>query len=142
MGLRVARVATSRTSFTMAMLGAASGVALILGIVGIYGVVSYVVSQRIREIGVRMALGASASEVQGMVLKQGVGLAAAGIVAGLVGAALMSSFLASLLFGVRPVDPVTYGSVAAMLAAVSVLATWLPARRAASVDPVQALRQE
>ncbi len=89
-----------------------------------------------------MALGASASEVQSMVLRQGVGLAASGIAAGLVGAALMSSFLASLLFGVRAVDPVTYGSVATMLAAVSVLATWLPARRAASVDPVQALRQE
>jgi len=138
----VVRRATSRTSFTMAVLGVASGVALILGIVGIYGVVSYVVSQRTREIGVRMALGASASEVQSMVLRQGVGLSAAGIIVGLVGAVLMSSFLASLLFGVRPVDPLTYGAVATTLALASVLATWLPARRAASVDPVRALRQE
>ena len=77
-----------------------------------------------------------------MVLRQGVGLSAAGIIVGLGGAALMSSFLASLLFGVRPVDPLTYGAVATTLALASVLATWLPARRAASVDPVRALRQE
>jgi ABC-type antimicrobial peptide transport system permease subunit len=138
----VASSAMAQTSFTMAMLGAASGIALLLGLVGIYGVVSYVVSQRTREIGVRMALGATSSKVQGMVVGQGVRLAAFGVVAGLVGAGILSTIMASLLFGVSAHDPLTYVGTALALAAAAVLASWLPARRAAGVDPSRALRAE
>jgi putative ABC transport system permease protein len=138
----VARASAAATSFTMAILGAASLVALLLGLIGIYGVVSYVVSQRTREIGVRMALGASGASVRRMVVRQGVGLAAIGIVAGLVIAFWASRLMDSLLYGVSARDPVTYGLVAVTLLAVAALASWLPARRAAGVDPTTALRQE
>ena len=137
----VAKQATARTSFTVAMLGVASGVALLLGMIGIYGVISYVVSQRTREIGVRMALGAAAPGVRTMVVKQGMGLAAVGIVAGLVGAWLMSSVMTSLLFGVSATDPATYAAVALLLSLVAAVASWLPAQRAVGVDPARALRQ-
>jgi putative ABC transport system permease protein len=138
----VARASAAATSFTMAILGAASLVALLLGLVGIYGVVSYVVSQRTREIGVRMALGASAASVRRMVVRQGVGLTGIGIGAGLVIALWASRLMDSLLYGVSSRDPVTYGLVAVTLLAVAALASWLPARRAAGVDPATALRQE
>ena len=138
----VSRQATARTSFTVAMLGVASGVALLLGMIGIYGVISYVVSQRTREIGVRMALGASAPEVRGMVVRQGMGLAGVGVLVGLVGAWLMSSVMTSLLFGTSATDPVTYASVALALTLVAGIASWLPAQRAAAVDPAKALRQD
>jgi putative ABC transport system permease protein len=138
----VARASAAATSFTMAILGAASMVALILGLVGIYGVVSYVVSQRTREIGVRMALGASGASVRRMVARQGVGLAGIGVGAGLVIAFWASRLMDSLLFGVSSRDPATYGLVAVTLLAVAALASWLPARRAAGVDPAMALRQE
>jgi predicted permease len=131
-----------RTSFTMVVLGAASLVALLLGIIGIYGVVSYVVSQRTREIGVRMALGAAASSVRGMVLRQGLAVAGIGVVAGLVAAFAFSRLLTSLLYGISAVDPLTYAAVAALLAAVAAVASWLPAVRAAGVDPAEALRNE
>ncbi len=134
--------ATAGTSFTMAMLGAASGIALLLGVVGIYGVISYVVSQRTREIGVRMALGASAPSVRRMVVRQGMVLALAGAGVGLVVAGSLSRLMASLLFGVSALDPLTYGGVAASLLLVAMLASWLPARRAAAVDPSRALREE
>jgi len=134
--------ATARTSFTMALLGAASGIALILGLVGIYGVISYIVSQRTREIGVRMALGASAPLVRGMVVRQGLTLTAVGVVVGLVAAGLLSSLMSSLLFGVSATDPLTYGGVALALVAVAAAASWLPAMRAAGVDPSHALRAE
>ena len=125
----------------MAMFAVASAVALLLGMVGIYGVISYVVSQRTREIGVRMALGASAPEVRRMVVRQGMGLAAVGVGAGLVGAWLMSSVMTSLLFGVSATDPLTYASVALALFFVAGIASWLPAQRAAGVDPSRALGQ-
>jgi len=134
--------ATARTSFTMAMLGAASGIALLLGLVGIYGVISYVVTQRTREIGVRMALGATGAGVRGMVVKQGLGLTLLGVAVGLLAAGALSSVMSSVLFGVSALDPVTYGSVAAVLVAVAVMASWIPAERAASVDPSTALREE
>ncbi|MGW8267403.1 MAG: FtsX-like permease family protein, partial [Longimicrobiales bacterium] len=134
--------ATARTSFTMAMLGAASGIALLLGLVGIYGVVSYVVAQRTKEIGVRMALGATGSSVRGMVVRQGLGLATVGVALGLLAAGLLSSVMSSILFGVSALDPLTYGAVAVALVAVAVLASWIPAVRAASVDPSSALREE
>jgi putative ABC transport system permease protein len=138
----VARASAAATSFTMAILGAASLVALLLGLVDIYGVVSYVVAQRTREIGVRMALGASAASVRRMVVRQGLGLAGIGIVAGLIIAFWASRLMDSLLYGVSSRDPVTYGLVAFTLLAVAALASWLPARRAAGVDPATALREE
>jgi predicted lysophospholipase L1 biosynthesis ABC-type transport system permease subunit len=134
--------AMSSTSFAMALLGAASGIALLLGIVGIYGVVSYVVSQRTREIGVRMALGATAPSVRGMVVRHGLLLAGVGALVGLLAAGALSSVLKSLLYGVTPTDPVTYGAVAAALVLVSLAATWIPAARAAAVDPARALRAD
>ena len=132
----------ARTSFTLVMLGIAAAVALFLGSVGIYGVISYVVSQRTREIGVRMAIGAEAGDVSRMVLKQALMLAVGGVVIGLVGAIGLTRLMSSLLFGVSPMDPVTFGSVALCLSAVAVFASYLPARRAAKVDPVVALRFE
>jgi predicted permease len=138
----VFRSATARSSFTMALLGAASGVALLLGLVGIYGVISYIVSQRTREIGVRMALGASAPTVRGMVVRQGLTLAAWGVGIGLVAAAALSSVMGSILFGVSAKDPITYALVALALVAVALLASWIPATRAAGVNPSHALRVE
>jgi ABC-type antimicrobial peptide transport system permease subunit len=138
----VFRAATARTSFTMTMLGAASAIALLLGLVGIYGVISYVVSQRTREIGVRMALGATAPSVRGMVVRQGLALAGAGVGLGLLTAGFLSSLMSSLLFGVGALDPFTYASVSLALVGVAALASWLPARRAAGVDPSRALREE
>ncbi len=138
----VVGAATSRTSFTMSLLGAASGVALLLGLVGIYGVISYVVSQRTREIGVRMALGATAHSVRRMVVRQGLTLAAAGVGLGLIAAGALSSVIASLLYGVSAMDPITYASVAVGLVVVSLAASWIPASRAAGVDPSRALRSE
>jgi predicted permease len=138
----VFRGATARTSFTMSLLGAASGIALILGLVGIYGVISYIVSQRTREIGVRMALGASAGSVRGMVVRHGVVLSLGGVALGLGAAALLSRVMASLLYGVEAVDPLTYATVGASLVAVATLASWLPALRAAGVDPSKALRAD
>lgn len=134
--------ATARTSFTMALLGAASGVALLLGLVGIYGVVSYVVAQRTREIGVRMALGATAASVRQMVVRQGLVLAAWGVVIGLIGSAALSRVMSSILFGVSAIDPWTYAAVSVTLVYVSMAASWIPARRAAGVDPSRALRSE
>jgi ABC-type antimicrobial peptide transport system permease subunit len=132
----------ARTSFTLVMLGIAAAVALFLGAVGIYGVISYVVSQRTREIGVRMALGAEKADVSRMVLKQASLLALGGVLIGLLAAAGLTRLMSSLLFGVSPVDPVTFGGVAATLALIALLASYLPARRASSVDPVVALRFE
>lgn len=134
--------AAARTSFTMALLGAASGIALLLGLIGIYGVISYIVSQRTREIGVRMALGASGPSVRSMVVRHGLKLAAGGVAAGLVAAAVLSRVMASLLYGVSAIDPVTYGAVAVAMVAVSLAGSWIPATRAAGVDPSSALRSE
>ncbi len=133
---------TARTSFTLIMLAIAAGVALFLGAVGIYGVISYVVAQRTREIGVRMALGAERADVRRMVLKQGATLAMAGVVIGLAAAAGVTRLMASLLFGVEPIDVPTFAAVAVALSAIALLASWLPARRASTVDPVVALRFE
>lgn len=134
--------ATARTSFIMAMLGAASGIALLLGLVGIYGVISYVVSQRTREIGVRIALGASTATVRGMVVRQGLIPGGIGIAIGLVAAALLSRVLGSLLYGVSATDPAAYLAVAAAPIGVAVLGSLIPALRAAGVDSSRALRAE
>jgi len=134
--------AMASTSFTVLLLGIAAGIALLLGTVGIYGVISYVVSRRTQEIGVRMALGAPASVVLREVVGQGMALAGIGVAVGLVGAWAVSRVLTSLLFGVSPTDPLTYLGTAATLALVALAASWIPARRAALVDPVEALRAE
>jgi predicted permease len=117
-------------------------VAMILAAVGIYGVMTYLVTQRTREIGIRMALGASARTVVGMVVGRGLALTLAAIAIGLAGAAALTRTLSTLLFGVGPLDPLTFAVAAAVLGGVALLASWLPARRAARVDPVVALAEE
>ncbi len=132
----------ARTSYILVMLTIAAAVALALGVVGIYGVISYVVSQRTREIGVRMALGANHRDVRRMVLRQGMILAGIGVVVGLVAAMGLTRLMASLLYGVEATDPVTFGVVAAMLVAVALVASYLPAVRASRTDPLEAIRFE
>jgi predicted permease len=132
----------ARTSFTLAMLAVAGGMALLLGVVGLYGVIAYSVSQRTREIGIRIALGAQQGELTGMFVRQGLLLAAIGMGCGLLVAAAAVRLMASLLFHVSPVDPLTYVAVCAGLAAAAALASYVPSRRAAVVDPVEALRSE
>jgi predicted permease len=130
------------TAFTMTLLGIAAGVALLLGAVGIYGVIAYVVSQRTREIGVRMALGARSGDVQGMVVRQGLRVTVLGVGLGMIGAFALTRVMATLLFGVSATDPVTFGLVPLVLAGVALLASYLPARRASHIDPTEALRAE
>jgi len=132
----------ARTSFTLVMLAIAAGMGLVLGIVGIYGVIAYVVSQRIREIGIRTALGAQPAGLLGMFVRQGLWLTGMGAVLGLAAAAGLTRLMSSLLFGVTAIDPVTYTAVSALLIVAGMLASYLPARRAITVDPVQALRAE
>ncbi len=132
----------ARTSFTMTLLGIAGLVALVLGLVGVYGVISYAVSQRSRELGMRMALGAGARRVTLMVVRQGAVLGVAGVGVGLVLALAVTRVMSAILVGVTPADPLTYVTVAGGLLVVAVLASYLPARRAARVDPVVALRSE
>jgi predicted permease len=132
----------ARTSFTLIMLGVAGSMALLLGVVGIYGVIAYSVSQRTREIGIRMTLGAQRPTLTGMFVRHGMMLTGIGVACGLVAAALLMRLMSSLLFNVNPVDPVTYGTVSLGLAATAWLASYLPSRRAATIDPVDALRAE
>jgi ABC-type antimicrobial peptide transport system permease subunit len=132
----------AQTSFALVMLAIAAAVALLLGIVGIYGVISYVATQRTREIGIRMALGAAARDVSRLFVRQGLVLTAVGVVLGLVAAAALTRAMTALLFGVSALDPLTYGGVALGLAFVALAATYLPARRASRVDPAAALRWE
>jgi predicted permease len=132
----------TRTSFTMVMLAIAAAVALLIGAAGIYGVISYVVSQRTREIGIRMALGARHYDVSRMVLRHGLVLTSIGVLVGLGAAVGLTRLMSTLLFGVSPVDPMTFGLVAVSLVAVALLACYLPSRRAARVDPIEALRVE
>jgi len=132
----------AQASFTMMLLAIAAGVALVLGVVGLYGVISYIVTQRTAEIGVRLALGAEPARVRAMVLRQGVTVALAGVVVGLVAASAATRLMASLLFEVSARDPVTFATAAVALIAVSALATYLPARRAAGIDPLHALRDQ
>jgi ABC-type antimicrobial peptide transport system permease subunit len=132
----------ARTSFTLVMLVIAGGMALLLGIVGLYGVIAYSVSQRRRELGIRIALGAGKSDVLKMVISQGIKLALIGVAIGLAGALGLTRFLSGLLYGVTPGDPLTLVAVSALLIAVALLASYIPARQAAKVDPLVALRHE
>ncbi|HEX6536984.1 MAG TPA: ABC transporter permease [Gemmatimonadaceae bacterium] len=128
--------------FYMTLLAAFAVVALLLSAIGIYGVIAYLVSQRAREIGIRIALGASREHVVRMVVRQGAALAVTGIAIGIAGALLLTRLMTSLLFGVTPSDPATFGAVVVVLGAVALLASWVPARRAARVDPALAMRAE
>jgi ABC-type antimicrobial peptide transport system permease subunit len=130
----------ARSSFTLVMLGIAGTMALLLGIVGIYGVISYSVSQRTRELGIRIALGAGNAEVRAMVVGQGLLLAAIGVGVGIAVSAAVTRIMTSLLFETSPLDPTTYALAAASLLASAAAASYLPARRASSIDPVEALR--
>lgn len=132
----------SRTSFTLVMLGIAGGIALLLGIVGLYGVIAYSASQRTREIGIRIALGAQRSTITTMFLRQGLVLAGSGIVCGLLLAFAATRLLKSLLFHVSPVDPITYVLACIALCGAASLASYIPSRRTAAVNPVEALRAE
>jgi putative ABC transport system permease protein len=147
----VARIATmtgllersgAERRFAMILFTAFAIVALVLAAAGIYGVLSGSVTERTREIGVRAALGASRSEIRNLILRQGMTLAAAGALIGVAGAVIASRALATLLFGISPLDPATYLGVSALLLAVAALACWLPAWRAARVDPGITLRAE
>ncbi len=132
----------SRTSFTLAMLAVAGAMALLLGIVGLYGVIAYSVSQRTREIGIRVALGAQQHEITGMFLRQGLLLTGIGVACGLAAAFFVIRVMSSLLYQVSPVDSVTYGVTSLCFLLATVLASYLPSRRAAAVDPAEALRAE
>jgi len=139
---QVAAESMSRRRFAMQLVGLFGILALLLAAVGIYGVIAYSVTQRTREIGIRVALGASSSAILRWVLKQGMILTIAGVVIGLVGAVALTRLLRSLLFGVGPTDIVTYGALAILLTIVALIACYVPARRATKVDPLVALRYE
>jgi ABC-type antimicrobial peptide transport system permease subunit len=132
----------ARTSFTLVMLGISGAMAMALGIIGIYGVISYTVSQRKREIGIRLALGAQSRDVVSMVLRQGAKLALVGVCIGVIVALGLARLMTSLLFGVTSHDPLTFAAVATLLILIALLACYIPARRAMKVDPMVALRYE
>jgi len=138
----VYRKSLALTSLTLILLLIAGGIALLLGVVGIYGVISYIILQRTREIGIRMAIGATQQDLTRMFVGHGLTLAAIGVVFGLAVAALLSSVLRTLLFGVSAVDPLTYAVVVIFLVAAVALASYIPARRATEVDPAEALRAD
>jgi putative ABC transport system permease protein len=132
----------ARTSFALVMLGIAAAMALVLGVIGIYGVIAYVVAERSREIGIRLALGAAPAGLMRMLVRQGLTLTAVGAAVGLVTATALTQWMSSLLFGVERLDPPTYAAVLAVLGAAAALASYIPARRAAAIDPVETLTAE
>jgi putative ABC transport system permease protein len=138
----LARRSMVQLSFTMLTLAIAAALALVLGAVGLYGVLSYVVAARTREIGVRLALGATADQVRRMVVVQGARVLIAGTVAGVVVAIASTRALGALLYGVRPVDGAVFVAMSASMIAIGLLASYLPARRASSVDPMESLRSD
>jgi predicted permease len=132
----------ARTSFTLVMIGLAAGIALLLGLVGLYGVIAYSASQRRREIGIRIAVGARRNDITGMFVRQGLLLAGIGVACGLAVAFAVTRLLTSMLFGVSPMDPVTWLAACLTLCIAAAFASYIPSRRTASVDPVEALRAE
>jgi len=132
----------ARQRFAMTMLGVFAAFAMVLAVVGIYGVMSHLVAQGAHDIGVRMALGAERGGILRMVLRQGAELTVAGVIAGLLGAVALTRVMASLLFGVSTTDLITFSVVPAILIATALLATYIPALRATRVDPTVALREE
>ena len=132
----------ARTSFILVMLAIAGTMALVLGVVGIYGVLAYVVAQRTREIGIRSALGAEPRQLKRMFLLRGLALSGVGAVAGLVAALALGRLMSSMLFGVGPTDVTAYAAALVVTIGAAALASWLPARRAASIDPMETLKAE
>jgi predicted permease len=138
----MARRSMLQLSFTMMTLGVVAGLALLLGAIGLYGVLSYVVAHRTREIGVRMALGATASAVRRMVVSQGARVVVFGVVVGVAVAVAATRLLGTLLFDVKPVDPIVFAAMSVMMIAIGALASYMPARRASSVNPIESLRSD
>ena len=138
----LARRSMIQLSFTMLTLGVVSVLALILGAVGLYGVLSYVVAQRTREIGVRMALGATAGAVRRQVVSEGTKVVLVGVVIGAVAALASTRLLGTLLYEVKAVDPVVFGAMSLAMVGIGMLASYMPARRASNVDPIEALRSD
>jgi predicted permease len=138
----VLRESMAPARWSMLLLAGFALVALVMAALGVFGVLSFVVSQRTKELGIRIALGADPGRVRGMVVGQGLGLAAAGLALGLAGALALTRFMSSMLFGIKPTDPITYVAVSVILLAIAALASYLPARRATRVDPLVALRAE
>jgi putative ABC transport system permease protein len=138
----VSAQAISSTRFTLLLVGVFGAIALALAAVGVFGVISYSVTQRTNEIGLRMALGALDRDVLKMIVGQGVKIAAMGVGIGLAAALVLTRAMTTLLFGVSPFDPITLAAVAGVLVVIALVACYLPARRAASVDPMVALRHE
>jgi predicted lysophospholipase L1 biosynthesis ABC-type transport system permease subunit len=136
------RRSIARTSFTVALLSIAAAMALAVAIIGVYGILAYVVAQRRHEIGIRLALGAEPGAVRSLFVRQGMLLTLAGGIVGLASAAALTRWLSSLLFGVKPLDPLTYAISVVALAAAALVASYLPACRAASVDPMETLRSD
>jgi ABC-type antimicrobial peptide transport system permease subunit len=132
----------ARTSFTLVMLGLAAAIALLLGLVGLYGVIAYSATQRRREIGIRIAMGAERGHITAMFVREGLGLAAIGVGCGIGVALGVTQLLHSLLFHVGPMDPATYTLACVALFGAAALASYVPSRRTASVDPAEALRAE
>jgi len=138
----VVSLSTARQRFNMLLMTVFGSAALLLAAIGIYGLMAYSVQQRTQEIGIRLALGAEASQVRNMMVRQGMGLALAGVVVGIGAAWGLSRLIESLLFGVKARDPLVFAAVPAVLSAVALLAVWLPANRASRVSPVESLRYE
>jgi ABC-type antimicrobial peptide transport system permease subunit len=136
------RGSMARTSFTLVMLAIAAATALLLGVVGIYGAIGYLIAQRRREIGVRVALGADHRGIRWRFVRHGVALTAAGVGCGLLAASALTRFMTSMLFGIGPLDGVTFAVVAVVMLVTAALASYVPARRATLVDPIDALRAE